>query len=155
MNLKKIAEKVLPFLFSEVTKEWDSLIPEEQQALVHAGQIGQILKEEIAEDEAELLAAIGTKLNLTPDQVNSTLIAIFTALGYDLGAAEATVEQKVSAGIDQIQAKIDAGLSDDDYNALWETVTGTAVSLSSKEPVNWLNIITIIGKFVYDKFIKK
>jgi hypothetical protein len=155
MNLKKIAESVLPFLFGEVTKEWDSLTPAEQQALIHSGQIGQIIKEQIANGPTAVVNAIASQLNLTPDQVNSTLITIFSALGYNLTTTEGTAESKVDAGINQLQAKINSGLSDPDWNALWETVTGTAVSLASKNPVNWLNVISVVGKFVYDKFIKK
>jgi hypothetical protein len=155
MNLKAIAEKVFPFLFSEVTKEWDSLTPEEQQALIKSGQIGQIIKETISQGTNAVINAISQKLGLSTDQVNTTLVALFTTMGLNLGAAESAIEQKVDNGINQLQTKINSGLQDSEWNSLWEAVTGAAVAIVSHNPVNWITLLTTVGKFVYDKFIRK
>lgn len=69
------------------------------------------------------------KLNLPIDQVNTTLIALFTTTGLNLGAAESSVEQKVDNGINQLQTKINSGLQDSEWNSLWEAVTGAAVAI--------------------------
>lgn len=116
MSLKKIAEKILPFLFSKITLIWDSLSQEEKDALIKSGQIGQIIKLELANGAEVVLVAIATKLGLTPVEVESTLLALATAMGYKVTT--------VNEFIDFLQAKIDKGLSDEDWDLLWETISG-------------------------------
>ncbi len=134
-------------MYSKLTLVWDSLTQEEKDALIKSGQIGQILKEELANGEAAVVNAISEKLGLTPEEVNTTLLALAKAMGYNAAT--------VTEFIDQLQAKINAGLQDSEWDELWETVTGTLMALESGSPVNWIGLIVGIGKFVYDTFLKK
>jgi plasmid maintenance system antidote protein VapI len=147
MSIKKIAEKALPFLFSKLTLIWDSLTPEEKDALIQSGQIGQILKEELLNGETAVINAVAAKTGLTPEEVSTTLIALAKTMGYNV--------ETVQQFIDALQSKIDTGLQDKEWEALWETVSGTLMSLASGNPVNWIGLIAAIGKFVYDTFIKR
>jgi hypothetical protein len=147
MSFKTVVEKILPFMFSKLTLIWDELSQEEKDALIKSGQIGQILKEQLANGEAAVVNAISEKLGLTPDEVNKTLLALAKAMRYNVDT--------VSEFIDLLQAKINAGLEDNEWDELWEMVSGTLMAVASGSPINWVGLIAGIGKFVYDTFIKK
>lgn len=151
MSLKTILEKVFPFLFSEVTKAWDSLPSDQQSALINSGQIGQILKEELSNGAAAVLNAIEQKTGIPEATAEQSLLALAGHLGYSVTT--------VTDFIDQLQAKINAGLSDPDWDALWAGITGTAIAIFSDNIpaaiTAGVGLLGALGKLIYDKFIKK
>lgn len=151
MSLKTILEKVFPFLFSEVTKAWDSLPADEQSALINSGQIGQILKEELSNGATAVLNAIEKKTGIPADVAEQSLLTLAGHLGYSVTT--------VTDFINQLQAKINTGLSDPDWDALWADLTGTAIAIFSDNVpaaiTAGVGLLGALGKLIYDKFIKK
>ena len=151
MSLKTIIEKVLPFLFSEVTKVWDNLPSDQQQALINSGQIGQILKEELNNGSQAVLNAIEQKTGIPAATAEAGLLSLASQLGFKVSS--------VDEFISKLQAKINAGLSDPDWDSLWQSVTGVGAAILTGGTTNivtaGIGLLSALGKLIYDKYIKK
>jgi hypothetical protein len=146
MSLKTFLEKLLPFLFDAVERAYDQLPQAQKDALVKSGQFGQIIKTELTAGYAAIVKAASDKLNLSPTEVDSLLLALAKEMSINTTAP--------SAVIDYLQAKVNAGLTDSGWDSLWTTVSGQLAIIVAGGSVSWPTLALGLIEFVYQKFIK-
>ncbi|QTE37462.1 hypothetical protein J3L18_30930 [Mucilaginibacter gossypii] len=145
MSLKSILESIFPFLFNAVERFFDKLPKDQQQSLIQAGQFGQIIKKFLTEGYQAIIDEAG-KIGID----SMTADKLLNDLGGKLGL---TVKDGADL-IDQLQAKVNAGLQDSAWDNLWTSVSGQLSIIIAGGAINWPTLALGLVEFVYQKFIK-
>ena len=146
MSLKTFLEKILPFLFNAVEKEFDNLPKGEQDALINEGQFGQIIKTEFSKGYAAVEALAVSKLGMTPDGVNTSLIALAKKL-----SIPATTGAEFITGL---QAKVTTIVEDSEWDSFWHNVSGQLMIIAGGGTISWPTLAMGLIQLIYDKFVK-
>ena len=147
MKLIDILKDIFPFLRSAMEKFWDSLPEKTKEALIDAGQFGQILKAKYEEGYHAFVAAVSDKLGIDQATTDTMLLNLAGKLGIDIKAPEQL--------FDELQAKIDKILDDSGWDNLWHSVTGQLQIIFTGGRMNWAQLAMGVIQFVYEKFINK
>lgn len=145
-KLIDILKDIFPFLRSAMEKFWDSLPDKTKEALIDAGQFGQILKTKYAEGYEAFIQAVADKLNIDKAAADKMLLDLAGKLGIDVNAPEQL--------FDELQAKVDKLLDDSAWDNLWHSVTGQLQIIFTGGRMNWAQLAMGVIQFVYEKFIK-
>ena len=146
MSLKTFLEKILPFLFNAVEKEFDNLPKGEQDALINEGQFGQIIKTEFSKGYAAVEALAVSKLGMTPDGVNTSLIALAKKL-----SIPATTGAEFITGL---QSKVTTIVEDSEWDSFWHNVSGQLMIIAGGGTISWPTLAMGLIQLIYDKFVK-
>lgn len=146
-KLIDILKDIFPFLRSAMEKFWDSLPDKTKEALIDAGQFGQILKTKYAEGYEAFIQAVADKLNIDKAAADKMLLDLAGKLGIDVNAPEQL--------FDELQAKVDKLLDDSAWDNLWHSVTGQLQIIFTGGRMNWAQLAMGVIQFVYERFIKK
>ena len=145
MSLKSIIESIFPFLFNAVERFFDKLPKDQQQALIQAGQFGQVIKK-FLNDGYQAIIDESEKLGID----SMTADKLLNDLGGKLGL---TVKDGADL-IDQLQAKVNAGLQDSAWDNLWTSVSGQLAIIIAGGTINWPTLALGLIEFVYRKFVQ-
>ncbi len=147
MNLKKILQKIFPFLFSALQRAWGKLPKDQQDAIVNSGQIGQIIKTNLQTSGANILTFIVLETGLSTETVNELVIALAEKLGHFTKDAIAATEF--------LKTKLKTASSDEEWNGLLTIILNAGATLLSGGVLQWAQIALGLGEWAYQKFIKK
>lgn len=147
MSLISILESIFPFLFSALKRSWDNLTPEQQQAIIKSGTIGQYLKNNLTALGGDLVALISNDLNLPKDVVESTLLALAAKLGFT-GTA-------INDAVAFLQNKLQSAKSNEEWNGLLNIILNAGATVLSGGALDWVHIALGLGEWAYQKFIAK
>lgn len=146
MKLLDILKDIFPFLRNAMEKFWDSLPDKTKEALIDAGQFGQILKMKYAEGYDAFVKAVAEKLGMDQAACDAMLLNLAGKLGIDVKAPEQL--------FDALQEKVNKILDDSAWDNLWHSVTGQLQIIFTGGRMNWAQLAMGVIQFVYDKFIK-
>lgn len=134
-------------MFSAAEKFWEQLPDKSKEALINAGQFGQLLKMGYAKGYDAFILKASNELGLSTDQVNEMLLALAKKLNIDINAPNQL--------FDKLQGIVDKGLEDSAWDNLWHSVSSQLAILFSGGRFNWSDLAMGLIEFVYKKFIAK
>jgi len=146
MSLKTFLEKLFPFLFAAMQRTWDQLTPIQQSAITNAGQIGQLLKNNLDMLGDDLKVLIAKQTGLPDELIGNMLLSLAAKFGLTT-----TSENDAIAFL---QKKLNAAASDEEWNGLLTIILNAGGIILSGGSLNWAQIAIGIGEWAYHKFVK-
>jgi len=149
MSLASIINSIGHFfanLFSHAKNSFNELPKEQQDALVQGVNISQTLKEVYKEGEDAAVTAIATKLGVSEDIARGVILHVGKDLGVDTG--------QIKDVLDHFADKVQAGITDSGWNALWQDVASFAAQFMSTGKLNWVTLSLGVVEFAFQKFVK-
>lgn len=149
MSLGSILESIGSFfshLFSGVENGFEKLPKEQQDAIIQGANISQIIKDGYKDGEGAIVNTIATKLNISTDVATGVVLQVGKDLGIDTS--------KVQDVLDRIADTVQAGITDNAWNGLWQNVAKFAASWMSTGSVNWITLSMGVIEFALQKFVK-
>lgn len=134
-------------LLDGAKKGFQAMPVDQQQAVIQGVNVSQILKENYAQGEAAVVKLVADKVGVSPDIATAAILAIAEASGIKTG--------KIQDYLDNIANKVQAGVTDNEWNSLWQTGAQFAASYLSGGKLNWVALSLGIVEFAYSHFIKK
>lgn len=144
--LIKFLESILPFLFNALKRAYDNMTTAQQQALVNAGMIGQLLKNNLSVLGSDLVTFIALKTGLPELDVSNTLLGLAKTFGLDT--------TDINAAVDFLQKKVSGAASDAEWNGLFTTILNAGATILSGGTIDWLHVALGLGEWVFQTFIK-
>lgn len=148
--ISKILESIFPFLFNALKRAWDSLSPDQQNAITNSGIIGQYLKNNLNALSGDLISAITKATGLDGSIVESTLISIAEKLGSEATGADQTAANAVTF----IQTKLSSASSDEEWNGLLQIILNAGATILTGGGLNWAHLALGIAEWAYRQFIE-
>lgn len=133
-------------LFAGAQSAWNDLSPQQQDSIVNGINISQILKEGYTKGVDAVLGEIETKLNIPADVAT---IVLQTALK-DAGINETDLQ----TGFDKLANKIQAGITDNNWNDLWKTIAKSAAQWLSTGSLSWISLSMGLVEWALQRFFK-
>lgn len=133
-------------LVSGAKSAFSDLPKEQQDAIIQGVNISQILKDGYTKGVDAVLSEIQSKLNIPVDVAT---ILLQTALK-DVGIDEADLE----IGFGKLADKIQAGITDNHWNSLWQTVAKSAAQWLSIGKVDWVSLSMGLIEWSFQRFVK-
>jgi len=133
-------------LFTGAKNAFNDLPKEQQDAIIQGVNISQLLKEGYKEGAGYVLAEIETKLNIPADVATQLLLTVFKDMGINV--------TKVQDGLDQIADKVQAGITDNNWNSLWQIGAKSAAQWLSQGKLDWVSLAMGLVEWAYLHFLK-
>lgn len=146
-SIRTSLEKLFPFLFNAIEREWDNLPQVDKDALLKAGQFGQIVKLELSNGYDAIVKAAADELGMNIDQVNQLIVELEKKLNIDAHSPQDF--------IDKLQAYVNKGLEDSAWDNLFHSITSQLAIILSGGKFDWSTLALGLVQFVYEKFIAK
>jgi|GEM_PF-3514296 hypothetical protein len=138
---------IITNLLNGAKKGYQSLPADQQDAIVKGVNISQILKSSYAQGETAVVNLVASKVGVSPDIASAAILAIAEASGIKTG--------KIQDYLDSIANKVQDGVTDNEWNSLWQTGAQFAASYLSGGSLNWVSLSLGVIEFAYQHFIKK
>jgi hypothetical protein len=132
-------------LVSGARGAFNKLSPEQQKALIDGTNISQILKENYKQGEVAVLALITKTTGIPADVATQVILAI----AKDAGVNVTSVQDYLNHLADKVQA----GITDNGWNALFSDIASFGASWLSTGSLNWVSLGMGLIEFVYQHFI--
>lgn len=124
-----------------------SALPKAQQdAIIQGVNISQILKDGYTKGVDFVLGEIETKLSIPADVAT---ILLQTALK-DVGIDEADLE----VGFGKLADKIQSGITDNNWNSIWQTIAKSAAQWLSVGKLDWVSLSMGLVEWALQRFVK-
>lgn len=133
-------------LFHNAGKSFTSLPPDQQKAAIDGSNISQILKTGYAKGEAWTLGEITRVTELPADVAEQTILSI----AKDNGVNTASVQ----AYLDHIADKVQEGVTDNKWNAIWQDTAKFAANYLTQGKLDWISLSLGIIEYVFQTFVK-
>lgn len=146
MSLKTLLEKILPFLFSAVEREFDKLPSDQKASLINQGQFGQIIKTELMNGYDAIVKVAADKLDYTEEQVSDLVTALAKKFGVPINAP--------NEFIDHLQNEVNDSMEDSAWDALWTNVSGQLMIIAGGGAISWPALAFGLIQFVYQRYIQ-
>jgi hypothetical protein len=134
-------------LFAGAQKGFEEMPADQQEQVIQGVNIAQILKENYTKGETAVVTLIAEKTSLPIDIAATAILAI----AKDNGINTTSVQDYLNHLADKIQA----GITDNHWNSLWETAAKFAASYLSNGSVNWVTLGMGVIEYVLQTIVKK
>ena len=138
---------VLTGLFNNTKKDFNNLTPDQQKAAIDAAHISQIIKTGYTKGEQWVLGQITAITGLPSDVAEQTVLSI----AKDAGVNTTSVQEYLN----HIADKIQSGITDNHYNALFEDAAKFATTYLTQGKLDWLSLGLGLVVYAYQVFVKK
>lgn len=124
---------------------FSELSPDQQQALINAVNISQIIKEGYTKGEDYVVAEITTATGMPKDVVEQTILAIAKDAGVNTTS--------VQGYLDSLANRVQADITDNGWNSLFSDIAAFGATWLSTGSLNWVSLSMGLLEFVYQHFI--
>lgn len=125
---------------------YDELPKEQQDALVQGVNISELMKQGYTKGGDWLLGQIETKLSIPPDVATQLLLTVLKDMGINV--------TKVQDGLDQLANKVQAGITDNNWNSLWQLGAKSAAQWLSQGKLDWVSLSMGLVEWALQHFLK-
>lgn len=133
-------------LVSGAKSAFSDLPKEQQDAIIQGVNISQLLKEGYAKGEDFILQEIEVKLHIPADVSTQLLLTVFKDMRIDV--------DNVQDGLDQLADIIQAGITDNNWNSLWQLGASSATQWLSQGKLNWVSLSMGLIEWALQRFVK-
>lgn len=134
-------------LFKTTQNAFNELPKEQQDAIVQGVNISQLIKDGYKAGETALVSEVATKLNISTDVATGVIL-------HTLNSIPGINTTTIQAGLDKLADNIQAGITDDGWNGLWETVAKAGASFLATGSISWVTLGLGVVEFAFQHFIK-
>jgi len=149
MSLKSLIHSIGAFfenLFKNTAADFNNLPKEQQDAIIQGVNISQIIKTGYAKGEAFVVNEIASTLNVFPDVASAVILEVGKGFGIDTG--------KVQDVLNHFADKVQAGITDNGWNGLWQNVAQFAASYMATGSLNWVTLALGVVEFAVQHYLK-
>ena len=132
-------------LLNSMKKAWNSLSTQQQQGIINGVNVSQIIKEGYKEGEAAIVAKVSSSTGLTTEQSETVLLTALKDSNINV--------TKVQDGLDALANKVEAGITDNAWNALWKDFAKFAALALSGGKLDWVSLSMGLVEFAFQHFI--
>lgn len=132
-------------LFTGAGNGFNELAPAMQQGAVNGSQISQILKLFYAKGEAFVIQKITDVTGLPADVATQAVLSVAKDAGINTTS--------VQAYLDHIADTVQAGVTDNKWNALWQDVAKFAANYLTQGKLDWVTLSIGIIEYVFQTFV--
>lgn len=133
-------------LVSGAKSAFSELPKEQQDALIQGVNVSQIMKDGYTKGVDFVLGEIDAKLHIPADTGKVLLQVALKDVGID--------EADLQVGFDKLADKVQAGITDNHWNSLWQTVAKSAAQWLSIGSLNWVSLSMGLIEWVFFRFVK-
>lgn len=133
-------------LVSGAKSAFSELPKEQQDAIIHGVNVSQIMKDGYTKGIDFVLGELDTKLHIPADTGKVLLQVALKDVGID--------EADLQAGFDKLADKVQAGITDNHWNSLWQTVAKSAAQWLSIGSINWVSLSMGLIEWGFQRFVK-
>lgn len=133
-------------LFKSAKKDFNNLPPDQRDALIKGVNISQIIKDGYSKGEAYVVGEVSTLTGLDAPAATQLILSIATDAGVNTNS--------VQAYLDTLANKVQSGITDNGWNALFSDVAAFAASWLSTGSLNWASLAIGLVEFAYQHFVK-
>lgn len=134
-------------LFHSAGAAFNNLPPDQQKAAIDGSNISQILKTGYKDGEAAVLTEITKVTGLPQDVATQAILSIARDNGVDVTS--------VQAYLDHIADKVQAGVTDNKWNAIWQDVAKFAATYLTQGSLDWVSLSLGVIEYAFQTFVKK
>lgn len=135
----------LSHLITGAKNAFQALPPEQQDQLIKGVNVSQLIKDGYTKGETYIVTTISTALAIPPEATKPLIIAALTDMGF-----KCTVIQD---GLNQLADKIQEGVTDNNWNGLWQLAASGVATYLSGGTVNWLTMAFGALEFAYQEYV--
>lgn len=136
----------LSHLFTGAKNAFEELPPQTQQDIINGVNISQIIKDGYAKGEQFVVDEVSKTLNLPVDVTQQVILTGLKDIGINVTS--------IQTGFDQLAAKIQAGITDTNWNSLWQTLASSAAQWLSTGSLNWVSLAMGLIEWAFQHFVK-
>lgn len=133
-------------LFHNAGKSFKDLPPDQQKAAIDGSNISQLLKTGYKNGEAWIISEISKVTGLPADVATQTILSIAKDNGVNTDS--------VQAYLDHIADKVQAGVTDNKWNAIWQDIAKFAANYLTQGKLDWVSLSLGIIEYVFQTFVK-
>ncbi len=138
MSLKTLINSIGHFfgtLFKNTVNDYHNLPQEQQSDIIDGINVSQVIKLLYKEGETAVVKEVASRLNVSDNVAMGVVDYALKSWGIN--------ETTIQAGLDQLAAVIDKGITDDGWNALFKALADCAAMWLGKNSGSGLNWITL------------
>lgn len=133
-------------LFHNAGKAFNELPPDQQKATIDGTNISQILKTGYMKGEKWVLGEIVNVTGLAPDVAEQAVLHVAKENGVNTTS--------VQEYLDHIADKIQAGVTDNKWNAIWQDIAKFAAGYLTQGKLDWVTLSLGIIEYALQTFVK-
>lgn len=133
-------------LLNAAKTAWNSLTPQQQQEIISGVNISQIIKDGYTKGEDFIIQEISSKTALPTELVTPIILTALKDMQINVTS--------VQAGLNALADKVQAGLTDNGWNALWQNLAKFSATAVSGGGLNWVGLSLGLVEFAFQHFIK-
>lgn len=132
-------------LFHNAGKSFNDLPPDQQQATINGTQIAQIIKSLYKSGEDAVISKIVGITGLSKDVAEHAVLSIAKDDGIDTTS--------VQAYLDHLADKVQAGITDNKWNALWQDLAKFGANYLTQGSLDWVSLSLGIVEYAFQTFV--
>lgn len=134
-------------LFNSTGKAFNSLPPDQQKGAIDGTQISQIIKTGYSKGEAWVLGEITAKTGIPADVATQVILTI---------AKDSNINvTSVQAYLDHIAKTVQAGITDNHWNSIWQTAAQFGATYLTQGKLDWVSLGLGIIEYAFQVFVNK
>jgi len=137
---------IIASIFNAAGKAFKTLPPDQQTGAINGSQISQIIKNGYAKGEAWVISEITSVTGLPADVATQTVLSIAKDAGVNTTS--------VQAYLDHIADKVQSGLTDSGWNALWQNVAKFAAIYLTQGKLSWASLSLGLLEYIFQTYVK-
>lgn len=133
-------------LVSGAKSAYDELPQEQKDQLEKGVNVSQLLKSGYSKGEAYIVHEVATSLKVDEQTATTITLVMLKDMGFNV--------TKVQDGLDQIADKIQAGITDNNYNDLWQLGSKSVAIYLSGGKLDWVSLSMGLIEWAVQHFLK-
>lgn len=125
---------------------YDALPPEQQQAIVKGVNVSQIIKLGYAKGEDAVVAEVAAEINVSKEVAEQVILIALKDIHINVTS--------VQAGLDKLANAIQGGITDNNWNGIWQSVATSAAGWLSTGKLNWVSLSMGLIEWAVQHFLK-
>lgn len=132
-------------LLSGAKTAFDELSPDQQQAIENGVNISQIIKTGYKLGADYVIEEVTKATGVSSDVAEQLILSAFKDMSINATS--------IQAGLDALADKIQSGITDNDYNGLWQDLARSAAQWLSTGSLDWVSLSLGLVQWAFMHFI--
>lgn len=133
-------------LVSGAKSAYDELPQEQKDDLQKGVNVSQLLKDGYSKGETYIVNEVSTALKIDQVAASAIILIMLKDMGFKV--------DKIQDGLDQLADKIQAGITDNNYNDLWQLGSKSVAIYLSGGKLDWVSLSMGLIEWAVQHFLK-
>lgn len=125
---------------------FEELDPQQQQAIIQGVNVSQIIKEGYTKGADFVIGEVATKLNMPTDVAEQVILTALKDIHINVTS--------VQSGLDKLANAVQAGITDNNWNGIWQSVATSAAQWLATGKLDWVSLSMGLVEWAFQHFLK-